>query len=327
MDIMVKTYKINSILVSIESKYAVPAELADTPEKYRHKGFHFYNKFVGFFRWIFGNAYRVKDGAGKVWYVNKNSFKNWIQANAPLERPKSLSMGDIDRIVTSVKAKPNINKPKEPLNSDKVGDKASSADNVDKKAASKDEAPMKELMDLVKAYQKGKSYTDSEFKKAYKEIMKKLGYPNGGLDKAGDPEASDFETIFKQCCKALNISAETSAVVPAELEAAYRDDLVAIVVQEPAHFNAWIYEKNAFHVAPQYVVGDDHKTELFIPARTISKEELSFEEQFVNQGGFAIYSKSKNNAVKFDGKLPNLNTCAFEASIHILAKILPVSGA
>lgn len=69
-----------------------------------HEGLKFHRGFAGFLRCIFGTAYRVKDTAGKIWYINKRSLINWAKANDY----KGFTIAQFNQMIAKLKRPPPV---------------------------------------------------------------------------------------------------------------------------------------------------------------------------------------------------------------------------
>lgn len=67
-----------------------------------HDGFVAYTGFIGFIRWIVGNAIRVR-AAGETIYPNKASLEHFLETNAPVKGNASQQINNFDQILTGMK--------------------------------------------------------------------------------------------------------------------------------------------------------------------------------------------------------------------------------
>lgn len=189
--------------------------------------------------------------------------------------------------------------------------------------AKKQAAPLQELVDLVNDYRRGKSFTSAAYLQKFASIMRKLGYANGGLDQLGQPEPLAFNEVFPRICQMLGLKGVTCEFVMADkkgMEQPLSGKDVAAYVYQENHFSTWIKEKDRFHLCPEFLDLDQQIEASNIP-KSLTLPGLIGE--CGHRVGLLVRSPSMNHSERYAGKLPNINSCAFEACIHVLAKILP----
>jgi hypothetical protein len=172
-----------------------------------------------------------------------------------------------------------------------------------------------ELQTIIKLLHSGQDISVHDYKHAFVETMKRLGYSNP-LNEMGDPESLEFDEVFHKICKMLDLNdliCECVYDMPLQME---QQNVVAYVNCE-GHFSTWLRFENGFSRVPEYVYIEGEGYICVTEAAYRDENDLIDEYQMM--GGFIIRStQSITYTTENIGKIPNVNTCGFEACIHIL---------
>lgn len=184
------------------------------------------------------------------------------------------------------------------------------------------------IQTLVTAYRKGEMITTDSYKNQFSKIMSQLGYENGGLDEQGNPIAEEFKPLFDKIAARLGAQGVTcrEAWSNNRAEDLANEHVAAFVYHNGGHFSTWICQKNdqdqeEFHSCPEYLLLEEGFIQTNEGLEPLNKQD--FIAQYGQYPGYVIYSNQKNGSTTYPGKLPNINSCAFDSAIHVLAKILP----
>jgi hypothetical protein len=182
-----------------------------------------------------------------------------------------------------------------------------------------------EVAGLVRGLRSGKAFSREQYLASFTTIMTTIGMRNF-MDSAGNPKSQVFTDVYGKMVRTMGIDSQTLTVGRANAIKTVdpvRGKLVAVIEEGGGHFFTWHYHAGNLLRAPEYVMIDGLQT-IMVEAQKQTFTDFSAQPPILGKQFVCIYARDPlpfNGS--FPGMLPNINSCAVDASIQVLARILP----